>query len=556
MKNRRHYFLSLDTSCLSGCRFCDRAGCKNSKKRTLTSLGEIFQRAEQGGYSHVEFSSNLLLQEDPANVLALLSQHNLKPVIQLDYSCIESQLIQTEALSDFLPDWNILLDEADGIINVSNLAGKNVYFSFFPRTIEGSLAFLRANIRQVPNIHFHATPFSKNWPALTTRELHVLFEKLKKNLRGFSPNPPLGREVWDPRIDPDLKLDASLSPAFESTVKKSDTFFSIIIPTFNSKLLVKSVIHHLLEQDFDRKRFEIIVIDDGSSDGTQEYIRNFLSPEFGSYQFRYFYFPRNKARNRGDGNFRAGIARNQGVKAAKGKYLCFLDSDIIVPNHFLRDLEEKHRQHDVIQNIRLHLKNKKGNESLRYSDVNPQKDTYVQEAGYWGRLFETKNWESLPFFWKYTCTYSLSLPKELFQRVGWFRKTFVYYGFEDTDLGYRLWREGAKFFLNPLITYHLETSEDRTEYKRSTFERHSVLSKTAKVFYLNNLHSEVFMHFYSMMGGEKSVIEVLMKRILRVRRNKHENPLTATNQKSWEKSHLPLSPAAPRADSKKNVDLH
>lgn len=556
MKNRRHYFLSLDSFCLDGCRFCDRAGCQNSKKRTLVGLEEIFHRALSGGYSHVEFASNLLLQEDSSKILELLLQYNLKPVIQIDYACINTHPAHLEMLSRFQPEWNILLDEADGKLALFRVAGKKVYFSFFPRTINGSLVFLKTNQEHLQQLHFHATPFSKLWPALTARELHVLFEKLRKNVPGFSPNPPLGREVWDPRIDPDLKLDASLIPVIESEMEKCDTFFSVIIPTFNSKLLVKSVIHHLLDQDYDRKRFEIIVIDDGSSDGTQEYIRNFLSPEFGSFQFRYFYFPRNKARSRGDGNFRAGIARNQGVKAAKGKYLCFLDSDIIVPSHFLRNLEEKHRQYDVIQNIRLHLKNRKGNESLRYADVNPKKDTYIQEAGYWGRLFETKSWESLPFFWKYTCTYSLSLPKELFQRVGWFRKTFVYYGFEDTDLGYRLWREGAKFFLNPLITYHLETSEDRTEYKRSAFERHAVLSKTAKIFYLNNLHSDVFLHFYSMMGGEKSAFEGLMKRISKIRKKKGDERLTTTNRKSLEKSSLPLSHAALLTDSKKNVDLH
>lgn len=552
MTNRRHYFLPLDRRCLNTCRFCFRAGCKNHSDRGSKDLEQIFLRAKSGGYSHIEFSSSVLLFEGFPKILEALDNLQLSVVIQIDHrSFREFHPLPNEIFR--MVEWNVLFDEADGPIGTDLIENPQIYFSFFPRTVTGALEFLSRNPLAIDKLHIHSSPFNDQAETLSARETHILLEKVKKTIPNFIAKPPMGREVWDPRIDPDLKLDASLNPAFESKMGDADPFFSVVVPTFNSKLLVKNVIKHLLEQSYDRSRFEIIVVDDGSSDGTQEYIRNFLSPEFGSCQFSYLYFPRSKARNRGDGNFRAGIARNQGVKAARGKLLCFLDSDIIVPQNFLQDLEEKHKTFDVIQNIRLHLKNKKGNETLNYDSVSPKKDTFVQEAGYWSKLFQTKNWESLPFFWKYTCTYSLSLPKELFQRVGWFRKTFVFYGFEDTDLGYRLWQAGAKFHLNPMITYHLETSEDRTEYKRSAFERHAILSKTAKIFYLNNLNSEIFLHFYSMMGGEKSYFRQLSRQFFRF---KAKNSIQPTNPKMQGKHSAHSNPASLAAAPEKNVSLH
>ncbi|RLJ09520.1 MAG: glycosyltransferase family 2 protein [Candidatus Aenigmatarchaeota archaeon] len=87
-------------------------------------------------------------------------------------------------------------------------------------------------------------------------------------------------------------------------------YFSVIIPTYNRAEFLKIAVESVLEQDFDD--FELLVIDDGSTDNTKQIIENINNPKI-----RYFY-----QQNQGPSS-----ARNLGIKQAKGEWLCFLDSD-------------------------------------------------------------------------------------------------------------------------------------------------------------------------------------------------------------------------------------
>ena len=90
---------------------------------------------------------------------------------------------------------------------------------------------------------------------------------------------------------------------------------SIITPTYNRKHLIGEAIDSVLAQGY--TDFELIIIDDGSSDGTGEYIKEHYSDS----RIKYFY-QQNKGQN---------FARNHGLQRAKGKYICFLDSDDLRP---------------------------------------------------------------------------------------------------------------------------------------------------------------------------------------------------------------------------------
>lgn len=48
---------------------------------------------------------------------------------------------------------------------------------------------------------------------------------------------------------------------------------SIVIPTFNRRLLLERCLTYLFAQDYPRDRYEIVIIDDGSTDGTKDMIR-------------------------------------------------------------------------------------------------------------------------------------------------------------------------------------------------------------------------------------------------------------------------------------------
>jgi len=95
---------------------------------------------------------------------------------------------------------------------------------------------------------------------------------------------------------------------------------SVIISTFNRKKKLKRAINSVLEQTF--QDFEIIVVDDASTDGTDKMCKKLIKKE---PQVRYM---------RRDSNWgKHGKVKNEGIKAAKGEYITFLDDD----NEYLMD---------------------------------------------------------------------------------------------------------------------------------------------------------------------------------------------------------------------------
>jgi|Deesub1362A_J573_1020465.scaffolds.fasta_scaffold00470_17 glycosyltransferase involved in cell wall biosynthesis len=90
-----------------------------------------------------------------------------------------------------------------------------------------------------------------------------------------------------------------------------DPTVSVIIPTYNRAYLVGRAIQSVLEQTY--QDFELIVVDDGSCDNTEDVVRSFHDR-----RIKYIRHMRNKG---------AAAARNTGIKAAKGKYIAFQDSD-------------------------------------------------------------------------------------------------------------------------------------------------------------------------------------------------------------------------------------
>lgn len=93
----------------------------------------------------------------------------------------------------------------------------------------------------------------------------------------------------------------------ESTIPK----VSVIIPTFNRSETIGRAIQSVLAQTLED--FEIIIVDDGSTDGTRMIVEGLWGP-----QFVYVCHERNRG---------AAAARNTGIRAARGRYLAFLDSD-------------------------------------------------------------------------------------------------------------------------------------------------------------------------------------------------------------------------------------
>lgn len=110
---------------------------------------------------------------------------------------------------------------------------------------------------------------------------------------------------------------------------------SIITPTFNRRRLIGETIDSVLNQKY--ADYEMIIVDDGSTDNTEEYIKEHYSDS----RIKFF-----KQENKGQ-NF----ARNLGLQQAQGKFICFLDSDDMWPDYKLSmslEVFEKNPDVDVV----------------------------------------------------------------------------------------------------------------------------------------------------------------------------------------------------------------
>jgi len=92
-------------------------------------------------------------------------------------------------------------------------------------------------------------------------------------------------------------------------------FVSVVIPTYNRGVLLRECLNSLLSQTYPQDSYEIIVVDDGSTDTTQYVLEEYSKNE--KVGFSWVSQP-----NQG-----CGIARQTGVKKARGEILCFTDDD-------------------------------------------------------------------------------------------------------------------------------------------------------------------------------------------------------------------------------------
>jgi glycosyltransferase involved in cell wall biosynthesis len=106
-------------------------------------------------------------------------------------------------------------------------------------------------------------------------------------------------------------------------------FFSVIIPTYNRAHLISKTIESVLAQTF--TDFEIIIVDDGSKDDTEDVVKKFSDP-------RIKYFLKE--------NGERGAARNFGLKKASGTYVNFFDSDDLMYSHHLQYAAELIQRQD------------------------------------------------------------------------------------------------------------------------------------------------------------------------------------------------------------------
>jgi glycosyltransferase involved in cell wall biosynthesis len=136
-------------------------------------------------------------------------------------------------------------------------------------------------------------------------------------------------------------------------MKNDDILISIIVPTYNRAALIDKTIHSLLNQTKDN--FEIIIVDDGSTDNTKHIIDLFTDS-----RISYFYKE----------NSERGATRNYGVQKAKGSYINFFDSDDIAYGNHTQEAERMILEaNPEIFHLSYDIKTPEGKKSRRISPI-------------------------------------------------------------------------------------------------------------------------------------------------------------------------------------------
>lgn len=164
--------------------------------------------------------------------------------------------------------------------------------------------------------------------------------------------------------------------------------FSIIIPTYNNANTIKRTIESVIKQTF--TNWELVIVDDGSTDDTEEQISPFLEDNRINYL---------KQENQG-----VTVARNHGASVTTGEFICFLDSDDEVRENWLKDFYDVKDADTgyiscgyIIRGEKLFPRVKNKISDAKYSSLagsfSVRRDVFNQIDGYDICLSQSTNWE-------------------------------------------------------------------------------------------------------------------------------------------------------------------
>jgi glycosyltransferase involved in cell wall biosynthesis len=199
--------------------------------------------------------------------------------------------------------------------------------------------------------------------------------------------------------------------------KEKKIEISVVIPVYNDEKRIIRVLKSLKKQTY-KKNFEIIVIDDCSADKTKEIAG------------KYAKVITNKK------NMGPAFSRNKGVKLSKGKIIAFTDSDCMVAENWLEEIEK------VMQNKEI---------SALMGQVKIPKSSFIGDSisaiGYpaGGSLGYDKMYEvSKEGLTNHISTCNCAVRKSVFEKEGFFDETYPTPGREDTEFALRIWKNKHK----------------------------------------------------------------------------------------------------------------
>lgn len=203
--------------------------------------------------------------------------------------------------------------------------------------------------------------------------------------------------------------------------------YSFIIPVFNRPQEVKELLESFLEVSFENK-FEIVIVEDGSTNSSKEIVDSFKD----RLEISYYYKE----------NSGPGASRNFGMERAKGNYFIILDSDCLVPPHYLKTIDS------FLKNNYVSCFGGADAAHESFTDlqkaINYVMTSFLTTGGIRGKEKAVTNFEPRSF--------NMGIAKDAFLATGGFAK--IHPG-EDPDLSQRIKKENFKTaFIPNAFVYH------------------------------------------------------------------------------------------------------
>ncbi|MBW2988667.1 glycosyltransferase, partial [Candidatus Woesearchaeota archaeon] len=279
---------------------------------------------------------------------------------------------------------------------------------------------------------------------------------------------------------------------------------TVVIPTYNRSKILKNTLTSLFNQTFPADRFEVIVVDDGSTDDTFEMIKKLNPP----YRLRYFL--------QDDLGYGPGRARNIGTLYANGDIMLFIDSDVISDPKNIEEHVKSHAyykkkfDHEVVvigKRLDLHTNSDIQallNPEIILNDFDrirkiPARPDLREDFFKWCDD-EPSNFHAP---WHMIFTNNLSIPRKHMLEVGLIDESFVFWGVEDQELGYRL--QWLRFVLNSrAIGYH----QHHPVVYHSKAGMDKAFKYNARIFYKKYLNPKIYEIYKPWIHNRACVVQI------------------------------------------------
>ncbi|MBI1806079.1 MAG: glycosyltransferase family 2 protein [Ignavibacteria bacterium] len=228
----------------------------------------------------------------------------------------------------------------------------------------------------------------------------------------------------------------------------------MIVPTYNRLPLLRQTLESLFRQDF--RDYEIIVVNDGSCDGTDAYLKTL------SAESRIIYHCQE---NQG-----LAATRNAGLRYAHGEYIAFTDDDCVLPKDWLSKYHGRFRQSPAVG---IGGASRTGNPTNPYAEANDLINNYLKTALNSDRV-------EAPFLTGNNVAYT----RAILEKVGGPDNRFRM-GAEDRDLTYRIVRAGGVVLFDPSIVVDHYNDADLIGFVRHQYDQ----GKGSYLFYRLNRNS-------------------------------------------------------------------